>query len=481
LKLIFADHMITSGRRYVPIGGWRTLALGGLLPGILAGCQSYERRPLDLEETRSAWLSRWAGDDTVRAFRASLGTGSAANHDEIDLSNGLSLGEAEVVALVFNPDLRLARLEADVTRASAAHAGLWDDPTLGMNVERLVSGGAEPWVLGGTLGLTLPVSGRLSAEKARADASHEAGLDRVAALEWATRALVRETWIQWSASRERAAATAELVDRLREVASLAQKQERAGSMSRIDARLVRVELAGRETDLLQESAETASLHARLGEVLGLPPAASGAFVPGVAWTPRSASGEELRAMFEAGSAELAAVRSEYEVSERALRAEVRKQYPDITLSPGFGVDQGEERLLLGVSIPVPLWNRNQQGVAEATARRELARMRFDTTYERLASRAASALARYEAVRARRGMIESTVVPLADEQEADVRKVAALGQVDPFVLLESLKARHLAKVRLIEAIAEESLWAVRLDELVGPVSQAQAEGEVEHAN
>ena len=78
-----------------------------------------------------------------------------------------------------------------------------------------------------------------------------------------------------------------------------------------------------------------------------------------------------------------------------------------------------------------------------------------------------AVARLEAGRAQRALVESSVVPLADEQEADVRRVAALGRVDPLVLLESLKMRHAAKIRLVDARASESIGAVRLDELIGP--------------
>jgi hypothetical protein len=59
------------------------------------------------------------------------------------------------------------------------------------------------------------------------------------------------------------------------------------------------------------------------------------------------------------------------------------------------------------------------------------------------------------------------VPLADEQEADIRRVAALGRVDPLLLLESLKTQYAAKVRLVDARANESIGAVRLDELIGP--------------
>jgi outer membrane protein, heavy metal efflux system len=455
------------------LSGESPAALAMLLAALTVatgGCQSYERNPLDLETTRAAWLTRSPADPSVREFAAALdraesGTG-LADFNPVD---GLTLAEAEAVALVFNPDLRQARLEANVTRATAAHAGLWQDPVLGVDLERIVSGagGANPWVAGSTIGITIPISGRLEAEKARAGADLAAELDRVAAKEWATRSALRELWVEWSAARVRAKVAEELIARLRDIAALADRQEKAGSMTRVDARLFRVELAGREADLIATTARVKELELQLRAMLGLAPEAPLTLVPTVTFAARTTDMAELRLLLDSSNPELAAVRAEYEVSEQSLRTEVRKQYPDLSIGPGYGTDQGDNRVLLGVSLPIPLWNRNQQGVAQASALREVARGRFETTYEHLSSRLAIALTRFDSGKAQRALIESIVLPLADEQEADVRGVAALGGVDPLVLLESLKTQYAAKVRLVEARANESVGAVRLDELIGP--------------
>jgi outer membrane protein TolC len=446
-----------------------TVLMAGTLSG-LTGCQSYERMPLDLDATRSAWLTRSPGDPSVREFAAALDRAEGGSQAEgFDPSDGLSLAEAEAVVLVFNPDLRLARLEADVTRATAEHAGLWQDPVLGVDLERIVSGagGANRWVAGSTIGITVPISGRLEAEKARAGADLAAEMDRVAAKEWATRAALRELWIEWSAARVRGEIADELITRLRDVASLADRQEKAGSMTRVDARLFRVELAGREADLIAATARVKELELHLRAMLGLAPETKLTLVPTVTFAARTTSADELRPLLDSSNPELAAVRAEYELSEQTLRTEVRKQYPDLTIGPGYGTDQGDNRVLLGLSLPIPLWNRNRQGVAQASAQREVARGRFETTYEHLSSKLVIALTGFEAAKAQRALVESSVVPLADEQEADVRRVAALGRVDPLLLLESLKTQYGAKVRLVDARASESIGAVRLDELIGP--------------
>jgi cobalt-zinc-cadmium efflux system outer membrane protein len=442
-----------------------------LLAGIVAvvgGCESYERKPLDLAATREAWFARSPSDETAREFARRLarseGQGAAAVFDPTD---GLTLSEAEPVALVFNRDLRLARLEARVAGATSEHAGLWDDPVLGVDMERIVSGVPEPWVVAGTVGLTIPLSGRLAVEKARAGAQYAAELQRVAAKEWATRAALRELWVRWSAETTRLGLATDLVERLRDVVSLADRQEQAGVMTRIAARLFRVELAGSEADVIAAKASARELELKLRDMLGLAPDAPVRLVEAVAFAPRGTDPAWLHRALEADNLELALVRKEYEVAEESLRLEVRKQYPDLTVGPGFGTDQGDDRVLLGLRLPLPLWNRNQKGVAQAAENRELARGQFENTFELLVSRLAIAETRYEAARSVREAVESRVLPLADEQDSDVRRVAELGRVDPLLLLQAIEAQYDAKVRLVESRATEAISAVRLDELVGP--------------
>jgi len=453
----------------------RTCALIALLTGgvLLSGCQFYERKPLDLAATRDAWQSRSPSDETARQFAERLlGAEGRAGVIDFDPSDGLTLAEAEPVALVFNRNLRVARLEADITRATADHAGLWDDPVLGLDLERIVSGVPNPWVIGGTIGLTIPISGRLDVEKARAGAEHTAQLHRLAAAEWATRAALREMWIEWSAQMTRATLTTEQTDRLRSVADLAQRQERAGVLSKIEERLFRVELAGSEAQAIDAQARARELELQLRDLLGLAPEAPVRLVETVVFLPRSTDPDWLLASMETDNPELVAAQSEYDAAEESLRLEIRKQYPDLTIGPGFGADQGDERLLLGLGLPIPLWNRNQQGIAEAQARREVAHGRFENTYELLASRLAIEMMRYEAGRAMREVVEAHVLPLADEQDTDVRRVAELGRVDPLLLLQALNAQFDAKIQLVDARAAEATHAIRLNELIGPPTPAQ---------
>jgi outer membrane protein, heavy metal efflux system len=440
----------------------------------MSGCASYEAKPVDLEATRQAWLGRTPDHESAKAFAQELARKEGRQETGFDPSDGLTLAEAEPVALVFNPELRVARLQANVARATAQTAGLWDDPALGVGLERILRSVDNPWIIGASLDITIPISGRLDVEKAKANKELAAALDEVAAKEWATRAAVRELWLAWSAQRERATLLKELVTRLEDVAGLAKRQEEAGSMAPIETRVFAVELESAKARLITQEASVKEMEIGLKQLLGLSPGAPVTLVPTVIFEVTELDAARMRVAMEQGNPELAAVRGEYAVAEESLRLEVRKQYPDLMLGPGYKNEDGASRLLFNASLPLPLWNQNKQGVAQADARREVARGEVTATYERLASRLAMAEIRYEAGTAARKAVEEKVVPLADAQEAQVREVAGLGRVDPLLILQAIGSQHDAKVRLVDAREAESQGAVRLGELMGPVKVVKQE-------
>ena len=91
------------------------------------GCQSYEPSPLRIDSYRASLESRVLETEQLSAFVDRLDSMSDNISTQFDLSDGISPYEGEVLALVYNPDLRIARLEAGVALAEFNTAGLWQD------------------------------------------------------------------------------------------------------------------------------------------------------------------------------------------------------------------------------------------------------------------------------------------------------------------------------------------------------------------
>lgn len=433
----------------------------------MAGCRTYQPRPLDLAAHREAWLARAADAPEVAEFARRLAEREGPPQGPLDPADGLSVHEGEIVALVYNPDLRIARLRAGVTRAAADHAGLWDDPELGFEVGRMLEDASKPWRFISSAMLTLPISGRLEAERARAGAEHAAALLRIHEQEWQTRMELRRAWARWSALSDRADVEREHLSRLERLVGLVEGLERAGEMPRIEAALFRIELATRRSSLDQTIGQRDAAALEIRRILGLTPDSELVLIPGV---PRAVTDiDPADASWVERHPTLAAAAAEYQTAERTLALEIRRQYPDLSIGPGFESDRGDEMVMIGLSLPIPLWNRNRQGIATAEAQREAARAAYEIAYERLVNDLAAARVEHRTARQRRDVLEREIVPLVDEQYAAARRIAELGEVDTFLLLESVSRQREAMLDLIEAQLEERIAEIRLQELVGPTT------------
>ncbi len=455
--------------------GWRHMCVamrtGGLSVGalvFLAGCQQYERQPLDLTAHRSTLNDRSLEVGRIHGFLDRLrGLGGEAP-DTFSFDDGLTPAEGEVVALFYNADLREARLAAGVALASFENAGLWDDPEFGFGFDgaEILSPSGSPFEFGLTLSLTIPISGRLEVEKARAGAAYEAELRRLVAAEWATRADVRRAWASWTVAEERLRLLREAIAQIERITTITDRLEAGGELSRVESRLFQVELADRRATVAQATLDVMRSRIDLLGLMGLPPDASIELIPALPATDPPLTDDPLRRLIKSNS-ELAVRRAEYQVVEEALRLEIRKQYPDITIGSGYGSEDDDDRLLLGFSVPIPIFNANRAGIAEARAEREVSRAAAETTFERLARELSVSEAELVAARTQRSQFESTIVPMLDAQADEVEQIADLGEVDTLILLETVQRQFDAKSRLLELQRVELDASLTIVELLGP--------------
>lgn len=445
--------------------------MAALLALVAGGCQSYERSPLDMAGHQAAFLARMPESPEVRAFADSLVASSSVSGGEavvFDPADGITREEAELIALVFNADLRVARQRAGVTQASAANAGLWEDPTTGVDLTRIIESTPEPWKVFTSVGITIPISGRLEIEKQRAGVEHAAELARVAQREWSVRMSVRRAWSEWSALDAQLAVTRDFLSRVDQIVLIVDKMEQAGEMARTEARLFRIEKAAKAADLAVLESRAREAELLLRQLMGMSPDAPLQFrATGVGLAPANVPSRLDTAELERRSPAMLVVAAEYEAAEKALELEVRKQYPDLHIGPGYGNEDGQNQVLLGLSVPIPILNANRRGIAEARAQREVARTTAQATLEKTISELRVAEVRLAAATRRRQTIESEIVPLVDAQYNDARQVARLGEVNTLVLLESLTRQQDAKVAMVEAARDESLAGIQIDELIGP--------------
>ncbi len=440
-----------------------TLALTGAVAA-LTSCQSYQSSPLDASGHAGSWWQRGPADEKVHDFARRIET-TAPRSVAFNPNDGLTLAEGEVVALVYNPDLRVARLKAGVAEVTAEHAGRWDDPELSIDVLKVTQSVPQPWIVGSALSLTLPISGRLAVEKSRANAELHSELARVAEDEWKTLRDLRRAWLTWSADRLRLEQAERIVGALDSVVETTGKLAEAGELPRTESALFKIEQESRKADIARLRGRVKQGEQEIRSLMGISPAARAALTPTL-----SAATSKDGGNLPATNPTLIGLRSDYEVAELTLLGEIRKQFPDLQLGPNFEDDQGQSKIGVVGAIPIPIFNSNKGGIAAARAKREVARATYETELERTVGRLAAMRARLDGARSRRLSLNSNVVPLVDRQIDDARQLLEIGEGASLVLLESLVRAHQAKLDLIEARLEESETQNEIRHLLGPAGR-----------
>jgi outer membrane protein TolC len=204
----------------------------------------------------------------------------------------------------------------------------------------------------------------------------------------------------------------------------------------------------------------------LRKLLGLVPAAAVVFVPSLEPELRVPA-ERWQEIATSEGPRIALARAEHERSERRLALAVRKQWPELTLLPGFEEEDAQPRVSLGLSLPIPLWNGNAREIAVARAEREVAAEALRGELERVVQELAQAELRLQTARAERRLLEEELVPLVDRQVADGRRLAELGTLDTLLILDGLVRAYGAKAAVLAAHVEEARAAARLNSFFWP--------------
>lgn len=446
-------------------------AIATLVLMVLPACQSIPPHALDLESSLAKLKSREIHVAPVVDYARTQVEATGISEVPFDASDGLSLSEAEAVARWYNTDLRVTRLEADRLGAVAEVAGRWEDPALELtggrqretleDLENAREFIERSWVSAASLQVTIPLSGRVSAGRQARSAEHHAALLATAEAEWSAVQTLRQHWLQWSAALERTRLLDAQLVTLEQFSAIAHALSSAGELEPGGARMFAIALAQLRAQRTEADSEGAELHNAIIEQLGLLPDAPVTLVPSLQSTipaPPDAFNREETALRHPAMEQRVA---EYDAAEARLRHELRKQYPDITLSPGYNSERDKSAVVLGLGFPIPVWNANRPDIADAVAARDVARARAEAQLQQLISQFARGEIRLESARKRRMELANHGAPEVDRQLTEALALLHAGEADALMLLQALTQANEIKQALLDATLDEQIALVTL--------------------
>lgn len=420
----------------------------------LPACVSYQPAPVDLAKREAAWPQR------ERDLPAAPGA-------------ALTAAQVEACVLRFNPSLRQARAEAGVAAAFSKESGRWDDPSLSVSVLGNLKGGADPWMVDGGLGVTIPLSGRLDVQKKLAARELSEAQARVLAAENDAVKEARLALARLAAAQAAKAALDAHLPKLDDLRTRAERLAEIGETRPVEARAVALAAADLRAQRAGLEADIQNGRLLLLELMGLRPEAPVALPAFTDGAPRA--GAPVTPETLARHPRLIAEQAAHAVAEEQLHLETRRQYPDLTLGPAVNEQGGQTSVGLGLGLPLPAWNRNQQAIAKAKAQRDAAAVKLETTHQGLRHELAQALAAWRSAGEVLRVLDAEARPLLDLQDAQMRRLVQAGEVDPIRLLEVFEKRIELELRLVEAqktLREAGIRLRALEEPVSPPSEKQ---------
>jgi cobalt-zinc-cadmium efflux system outer membrane protein len=373
--------------------------------------------------------------------------------------------------LELDPRVAEARRAVESARKDARAARKAASPTLGLTGEYANDPStSSPWLLGGALDLPLDIAGRRDARIGKAELGIVVARYDLAETIWSERMILQRALIDMFAGlRQVDLATAILALRDRQLTVLAARAQQ-GEIATLDLYPYRAQRAQAARTLDDARARVAQGRAAVAAVLGLP--AMALAQQGLVWddfaspAPAPASIDAAtRAQAIAGRADILRSLAAYDRSEADLRGELARQYPAVSLGPGYTWERGLVKLPFGANLSLPSFDLNRSAIAAAEAKRAQAGAAIESVLAAAQGAIESAVAERRAAGAALARIRREELPPNDAAAARADsqlRVSRIGRADwaaaKIAALEAHLAEvdALARVRMADAALEEAM-------------------------
>ena len=326
---------------------------------------------------------------------------SAATHSPV-ATNQVTLDALVNEALEKNPELRFYEAEIQAARAGRKTAGLFANPELsgGVGQKSVRGGGLSAEGVAWSVSVVQPFEwpGRIGLRKAIANREVELAELGFARFKLALTGRVRALAYGLFAAQEKAAAAGEVAERFQALRQVLVQRDPAGLTPLLETRVIEAtelnaQRKASEASLVTQTA-LLELNQLRGTALDTRLAVSQAQLTFRAPEDRNA----LIALARTNNFELRA--RAVELAQQGFRVDLAKneRYPTLSIGPTISEERAgdRERIIgVGVSLPLPLWNRNQGNIEAAVARQLQAEVSFNVTEREIQRKVIEAALTYE--------------------------------------------------------------------------------------
>ncbi|MGR3888435.1 TolC family protein [Pseudomonas sp. 1152_12] len=405
---------------------------------------------------------------TLLAVKTFLGAAAFWVAVSVAQAQTLTLDAALQTAFANNPDLAAAQWEIDIAQAARQQAGLipnpvasWDAEDTRRNTRTTTIKLSQTLELGGKRGARIDVATRAQDAAALTLEQRRNGLraDVIDSYYAALRAQERLDLAQ----RSMALAQRGLV--------VANGRVTAGKSSPVEATRAQVQLSEIRLELNRARVGLSDAYRRLAASTGsTTPDFQAVATQGQSAPPLPASAQllaRLEQTTELRLADMQIIQSEASVGlEKALRI------PDLDVSIGSQYDASvRERVnLVGVSMPIPLFNRNQGNVLAASRRADQARDLRNAVELRLRTETRQALDLWQTANTEVRTFNQQILPAAQSAVDSATRGFEMGKFNFLDVLDAQRTLIAARTQYLTATAQATDAWVRIERIYGDLAQ-----------
>ena len=410
------------------------------------------------------WLSASGG-----AFSQGLPPGTAVGERAPQsaaaaAAEPLSLAKAIELALEGNPEVAAAKRQWEATEGQVLQGRSRPNPELAYSLEDTRSKTrTQSW----QLNLPVELGGKRAARTKAAEKTREQAQAQLAELQATVRANVAAAYFDVLTAQERLVLARDSAALAKSSTDTVSKRVAAGKVSPVEESKARVAEAGVRVELAQAASEQRNALSRLFALLGRIDAPYTVLEGKAENLPSVPSLADLQPLISSAPG---VVLARIEVDRRkALTAlEQSKRVPDVTVSVGMQRSNETQRnvLLFGVSVPLPVFDRNQGNLLEALKLEDKARDELQAASVRLHSEVAQGQERLSTITAEVQSLQQDVLPGAKSAYDAATIGFENGKFNFLEVLDAQRTYFAAKSQYLKALGEAHRAAADIDRLLG---------------
>jgi len=403
-----------------------------------------------------------------------------------------SLEQAVDFSLQNNGELKALREEKGIREAGRTRAGLYPNPVLAAEgTTGELTGSPSENTLSVGISQELLTAGKRGKRLLAAEKDLE-GFDRQ--LDNAARLLAAEVKTAFYdlllAQRrlELAERSLELNQRLGEIA---RQRFEAGDIPELEVNLARVEAARSEGRKAEAERELVPARARLLLLMGLPAETEAGFAGSLEKAPGDVRKlAELKELALTQRPDLAALEAEKAKAEAEVRLARAERIPNLTAGiaytrentaidvAGAEVKDRDNLIGLSLSIPIPLFDRNQAGIREAAARKGSAAARTLFVRQSVEREVEAAHARLTGAEKIASLYAGGIVPQLEENLKLVQEAYQIGEIGILIVIEEQKKFVDVHENYLTALYDRQTARAELVKAVGGSLDTETSGGVQ---